>query len=188
MNLSGRAVAALARFFAIAPAEILVVHDELDLEPGEIEAQVRRRQRRPQRSARHRRATRHRRTFWRMRIGIGHPRDSAIPQQEVVDYVLRPAVPPNEKLIRAAIERGLDAWPAIAAGDLRARDALVAHRDRNERRRAVERQIVAASARSCEPVVSCGRPPPALADAPFGPRHCPARAASRGQRSGRIVQ
>ena len=35
MNLSGRAVAALARFYAIAPAEILVVHDELDLPPGE---------------------------------------------------------------------------------------------------------------------------------------------------------
>ena len=35
MNLSGRAVAALARFFAIAPDEILVVHDELDLKPGE---------------------------------------------------------------------------------------------------------------------------------------------------------
>ncbi len=34
MNLSGRAVAGLARFFTIAPAEILVVHDELDLLPG----------------------------------------------------------------------------------------------------------------------------------------------------------
>ena len=28
--------------------------------------------------------------FWRLRLGIGHPRDSAIPQQDVVDYVLRP--------------------------------------------------------------------------------------------------
>ena len=35
MNLSGRSVAALARFFAIEPAEILVAHDELDLLPGE---------------------------------------------------------------------------------------------------------------------------------------------------------
>ena len=34
MNLSGKSVAALARFFKIAPEEILVVHDELDLPPG----------------------------------------------------------------------------------------------------------------------------------------------------------
>ena len=35
MNLSGRAVGALARFFGIAGDEILVAHDELDLKPGE---------------------------------------------------------------------------------------------------------------------------------------------------------
>ena len=34
MNLSGKSVAALARFFKIEPAEILVAHDELDLLPG----------------------------------------------------------------------------------------------------------------------------------------------------------
>ena len=36
MNLSGRSVAALARFFKILPGEILVVHDELDLLPGQV--------------------------------------------------------------------------------------------------------------------------------------------------------
>ena len=35
MNLSGKSVGALARFFKIAPEEVLVVHDELDLPPGE---------------------------------------------------------------------------------------------------------------------------------------------------------
>src|SRR5215471_19287468 len=35
MNLSGRSVSPLARFFAIAPTDVLVVHDELDLQPGE---------------------------------------------------------------------------------------------------------------------------------------------------------
>ena len=42
MNLSGKSVAALARFFKIAPSEILVVHDELDLLPGPGQAQARR--------------------------------------------------------------------------------------------------------------------------------------------------
>ena len=35
MNLSGKSVAGLARFFKIEPAQILVVHDELDLQPGQ---------------------------------------------------------------------------------------------------------------------------------------------------------
>ncbi len=56
--------------------------------------------------------------FWRLRLGIGHPRDSAIPQQEVVDYVLRPPAAAERKLIAGAIERSLDAWSAIAAGDM----------------------------------------------------------------------
>src|SRR5947207_7311933 len=116
MNLSGRSVAALARFFAIEPAEILVAHDELDLLPGEakmkfgggnaghnglrdVDAQLGTSE------------------FWRLRFGIGHPRDSAIPQQDVVDYVLRPPFAAERTQIDAAIDRALAAWPAIAAGD-----------------------------------------------------------------------
>ena len=116
MNLSGRAVAALMRFYGIAPDELLVVHDELDLRPGEIrlkqggglaghnglrdiDAQLGTAE------------------FWRLRIGIGHPRDSALPQQDVVDYVLRPPAKEELVAIRSAIVRGLDAWPAIAAGE-----------------------------------------------------------------------
>jgi PTH1 family peptidyl-tRNA hydrolase len=116
MNLSGRAVAALARFFSIAPGEILVAHDELDLLPGEakmklgggnaghnglrdIDAQLGTAE------------------FWRLRLGIGHPRDSAIPQQDVADYVLCPPSAADRAQMRSAIERSLDAWPAIAAGD-----------------------------------------------------------------------
>jgi peptidyl-tRNA hydrolase, PTH1 family len=117
MNLSGRAVAGLARFFAIAPAEILVVHDELDLLPGkakmkfggghaghnglrDIQAQL------------------GSPDFWRLRLGIGHPRDSELTQQEVVDYVLKP--PRNEEAaaIDEAIHRALQAWPAIVQGDM----------------------------------------------------------------------
>jgi PTH1 family peptidyl-tRNA hydrolase len=55
--------------------------------------------------------------FWRLRLGIGHPRDSAIPQQPVVDYVLRPPLAEERKAIEDAISRGLDAWPAMADGN-----------------------------------------------------------------------
>ncbi|MEO8755048.1 MAG: aminoacyl-tRNA hydrolase [Casimicrobiaceae bacterium] len=117
MNLSGRAVAALARFFNVAPGEILVVHDELDLKPGEakmkfggghaghnglrdIQAQL------------------GAADFWRLRIGIGHPRDSELTQQEVVDYVLKPPREEERTAIEDALRRALAAWPAIAAGDM----------------------------------------------------------------------
>lgn len=116
MNGSGRSVGALARFYAIAPEEILVVHDELDLRPGEaklklgggvaghnglrdVQAQLGSGQ------------------FWRLRLGIGHPRDSEIPQQPVVDYVLKPPRAEEREAIEQALSRALDAWPAIAAGD-----------------------------------------------------------------------
>jgi PTH1 family peptidyl-tRNA hydrolase len=116
MNLSGRAVSALAGFFAIVPEEILVVHDELDLEPGEAKIKfgggtaghnglrdIAEKLGTPD--------------FWRLRIGIGHPRDSSIPQQDVADYVLAPPLANERAAIEAAIDRGLDAWPAIANGD-----------------------------------------------------------------------
>ena len=116
MNLSGRAVSAVARFFGIAPDEILVVHDELDLRPGSVKMKQ------GGGNAGHnglRDVTAHLGTplFWRLRLGIGHPRDSEIPQQPVVDYVLRPPRPEERTVIEAAIARGIDAWPAIAAGD-----------------------------------------------------------------------
>jgi len=116
MNLSGRAVSALARFLAIEPSEILVAHDELDLLPGEAKMKF------GGGNAGHnglrdvdlQLGTSE---FWRLRLGIGHPRDSTIPQQDVVDYVLRPPVGAERTQIDAAIDRALAAWPAIAAGD-----------------------------------------------------------------------
>jgi PTH1 family peptidyl-tRNA hydrolase len=117
MNESGRAVGALARFFGIAPGDILVVHDELDLRPGEarlklgggvaghnglrdVQAQLG--------SA----------DFWRLRIGIGHPRDSEFPLQDVADYVLRPPRPDERRAIAGALERALAVWPEIARGEM----------------------------------------------------------------------
>ena len=116
MNVSGRSVAALARFFAIEPAEIVVAHDELDLPPGEVKMKfggghaghnglrdIALQLGTPE--------------FWRLRIGIGHPRDSAIPQQDAADYVLAAPRRDEKSAIEAAIDKGVGAWPAIAAGD-----------------------------------------------------------------------
>ena len=116
MNLSGRSVSAAARFFAIPPAEILVVHDELDLLPGEAKMKF------GGGVAGHNglkdiAAQFGTKDFWRLRIGIGHPRDSAIPQQDVADYVLAPPTVADGKVIASALDRALDAWPAIEAGD-----------------------------------------------------------------------
>jgi PTH1 family peptidyl-tRNA hydrolase len=130
MNLSGRAVAAATRFFGIAPDELLVVHDELDLKPGDA------RLKQGGGHAGHnglRDIVQQLGTaeFWRLRIGIGHPRDSAIPQQDVADFVLRPPLPEERAAIEAAIARGLDAWPALAAGEFER--ALTALHTRKEK-------------------------------------------------------
>jgi PTH1 family peptidyl-tRNA hydrolase len=117
MNESGRTVAALARFFGIAPDEILVVHDELDLRPGEAKMKlgggvaghnglrdIQARLGSPD--------------FWRLRLGIGHPRESDLPMQDVVDYVLKPPRDEERGAIFAALDRALAVWPEIARGDM----------------------------------------------------------------------
>jgi PTH1 family peptidyl-tRNA hydrolase len=125
MNLSGRSVSALVRFFAIAPGEMLVAHDELDLKAGEVKLKF------GGGHAGHNGlrdigAQLGTPDFWRLRLGIGHPRDSEIPQQEVVDYVLKPPRGDERRAIEAAIDKAQDAWPAMAAGDFE-RAMLVLH-------------------------------------------------------------
>jgi PTH1 family peptidyl-tRNA hydrolase len=99
MNLSGKSVAALARFFKIAPQEILVVHDELDLLPGQMKLKA------GGGHAGHNglrdiHAQLGSADYWRLRLGIGHPGDKA----EVAGYVLRK--PPTDE--REAIERSIE--------------------------------------------------------------------------------
>ena len=124
MNLSGRSAGAAARFFGIPPAQMLVVHDELDLPPGEARLKF------GGGVAGHNglrdiRAHCGTADFWRLRLGIGHPRDSEIPQQQVVDYVLKPPRRDERAAIADAIDRGLAIWPSLAAGDFeRAMTAL----------------------------------------------------------------
>ena len=121
MNLSGKSVASLARFFKIAPQDILVVHDELDVPPGQaklkfggghgghnglrdIHAQL---------------GTG---DYWRLRLGIGHPGD----KNEVADWVLKKPAPADREAIEGCVARTLKAAPELLAGDM-TKATLVVH-------------------------------------------------------------
>jgi len=113
MNRSGQAVGALARFYRIAPAEILVVHDELDIPPGQLRLKF------GGGLGGHnglKDITSHLGTqdYWRLRIGIGHPGD----RNEVVNFVLKPPRREEQAEIDQAMDRALDLWPLIARGDM----------------------------------------------------------------------
>jgi PTH1 family peptidyl-tRNA hydrolase len=117
MNESGQPVAALARFYRISPPEILVAHDELDLKPGSVKLKL------GGGSAGHNGlkdvvAQLGGGGFWRLRLGIGHPREIELSEQEVVDYVLHPPRAEDKALIDEAIERAVAIWPHLAAGAL----------------------------------------------------------------------
>ena len=124
MNLSGRSVAGIARFFDITPDAILVVHDELDLLAGEAKLKL------GGGVAGHNglrdiKAQLGTADFWRLRLGIGHPRNSALPEREVVDYVLKPPDGDERAQIEAAIDRALGASSDILSGNMeRAMTAL----------------------------------------------------------------
>jgi len=113
MNASGRAVQMLAGFFKIPAAEILVVHDELDFEPGVVKMK--------QgggiaghnglRDISHRLGTH---DYWRIRLGIGHPADRA----QVSDYVLGRPSTEDRAAIDEAIGRSIDVLPLCLSGDM----------------------------------------------------------------------
>ena len=113
MNLSGKSVAAVARFFKIPTDRILVAHDELDVLPGhaklkfggshaghnglrDIQAQL---------------GTP---DFWRLRLGIGHPGVKS----EVVDYVLRRPPLSEREGIDKAIDQSLGALDMLLSGEM----------------------------------------------------------------------
>jgi len=112
MNRSGQSVAALARFYRINPAEILVVHDELDIPPGQLRLKF------GGGLGGHnglKDITAHLGTqdFWRLRVGIGHPGD----RNEVVNFVLKPPRREESELIDESLDRALLAWPLMAKAD-----------------------------------------------------------------------
>ena len=113
MNLSGRSVAALARFFKIAPGEILVAHDELDLSPGQVKMKL------GGSHAGHNglkdiQAQLGSAEFWRLRLGIGHPGT----RDEVVNYVLRRPLAEQREAMAKSIEQALSALDLILDGDM----------------------------------------------------------------------
>ena len=113
MNRSGQAVGPLARFFKIPPQDILVVHDELDLLPGQARLKF------GGSTAGHNglkdiQAALGSADFWRLRLGIGHPGVKA----EVADYVLRKPAPDQREALHEAIEQSLKASDLFIAGEM----------------------------------------------------------------------
>ena len=100
MNVSGRSVGALVQFYKIAPAEMLVVHDELDLPPGVARLKM---------GGGHgghnglKDIIAHlgSKDFWRLRLGIGHPGERGV----VADYVLSDPRREERELIEDAMQQ-----------------------------------------------------------------------------------
>ncbi len=107
MNRSGQSVRAFCDYLELPPAQVLVVHDELDLPPGvarlksgggagghnglkDVIAHLGE-------------------EFWRLRIGIGHPGH----RDEVIDYVLERPSAVEERLMREAIELAVAEFPRL---------------------------------------------------------------------------
>ena len=121
---AGLSVVALAGFYKILPDEILVVHDELDLSPGDI------RIKQGGGNGGHNglkdiQAHLSVPDFWRLRIGIGHPGE----RSEVINYVLKAPRKEEQALIDRALDRCLLAWPKFAAGDFAAAQRLLHRKD-----------------------------------------------------------
>ena len=112
MNASGRSVSALAKFYKIDVSEMLVVHDELDMEPGVVRLKT---------GGGHgghnglRDIIAHlsSKNFYRLRIGIGRPKG----HNKVVDYVLKEPSKEEKDLLGYAMDRVMVQIPAICSGE-----------------------------------------------------------------------
>lgn len=118
MNRSGLSVGALARFFKIAADEILIAHDELDLPPGVAKLK------KGGSSGGHNglkdiTAALGTQDYWRLRIGIGHPRTLNL-QQDVIDFVLHRPRREEQLLIDEAIAKSLAVIPLLCEGNFSA--------------------------------------------------------------------
>lgn len=112
MNDSGIAVAAVAKFYKLPPAAILVVHDELDFDAGDVRLKAGGGHG-GHNGLRDIECHLHTRDFYRLRIGIGHPGH----KDKVTPFVLGRASSSDQKLIDRAIDDGLAVIEDLVAGD-----------------------------------------------------------------------
>ena len=115
MNDSGRPVSAAARFFKVDPVDLLVVHDEVDLELGRLQARL------GGGLAGHngvRSVAQHLGTpeFLRLRVGIGRPERGD--PRPVADWVLTPFAP--EVDVDGLVSRAAGAVETLVGGGLEA--------------------------------------------------------------------
>ncbi len=112
MNLSGKSIAAFAKFYQISPENILIVHDDIDLAPGISKYKI---------GGGHGghnglkdtiRALGNNSNFARLRIGVGHPGES----DEVVNFVLKKASQNEQRLINESIINCISTIPLAVTG------------------------------------------------------------------------
>ena len=112
MNRSGKSVSALARFYKINTENLLLAHDELDLDPGV----VRLKQgggHGGHNGLRDSASALNSREFYRLRLGIGHPGH----RDQVTDYVLSRPSRVEQQHIERAIDAASDQLEALLAGE-----------------------------------------------------------------------
>ena len=113
MNRSGQAAGALMRFYKLVPEQVLVLHDELDLMPGNAKLKQNGGHA-GHNGLRDIQAAFSSPAFWRLRLGIGHPRSLGLAQQ-VAAFVLN--MPRRDELLE--IEKTIDRCRAIMPALLR---------------------------------------------------------------------
>ena len=112
MNASGKAVAALSQYYKIVPAEILVIHDELDLPTGTAKLKF---------GGGHGghnglkdiHSALGTPDYWRLRLGIGHPGD----RNEVINYVLKAPSRDESDALQASINAACGVVPLLLNGE-----------------------------------------------------------------------
>ena len=112
MNLSGKSIAAFAKFYQISPENILIVHDDIELLPGISKYKI---------GGGHGghnglkdtiRALGNNSNFARLRIGVGRPSES----DEVVNFVLKKAPQNEQRLIHKSIISCISTIPLAVMG------------------------------------------------------------------------
>ena len=113
MNLSGKSVAALARFFKIEPTQVLVAHDELDIAPGQAKLKFGG-SHAGHNGLRDIHAQLGSGDYWRLRLGVGHPGVKS----EVINWVLKKPSQEDRMAIEDSIARALKAVPELLKGEM----------------------------------------------------------------------